>query len=42
MAKKVCQEDKKKKKQEEKPKFTCKSCGAIADREKYLCKPKKK
>jgi hypothetical protein len=42
MGKKICKEDKKPVvKQAGKVKFKCKACGAEAEKEKHLCKPKK-
>jgi len=43
MSKKICKEDDKKTKakRSKKAEFECKSCGAEADKEKFLCKPKK-
>jgi hypothetical protein len=42
MSKTVCKEDKKKAaKRSANAKFACKSCGAEAEKEKHLCKPKK-
>jgi hypothetical protein len=43
MSKKICKEDDKKKieKRSKDAEFECKSCGAEAAREKFLCKPKK-
>ena len=42
MSKKLCEEDDKKviAKRSKKAEFTCKSCGAKANKDKYLCKPK--
>ena len=40
--KKMCKEDgKAAKKLAGKPKYECKSCGAEAEKEKHLCKPRK-
>jgi transposase-like protein len=41
MGNKLCKMDKKKKKKitEKEPKYTCKSCGNTAHKEKFLCKP---
>jgi ribosomal protein L37AE/L43A len=42
MSKTVCKEDKKKTaKRSGKANYSCKSCGAEAEKEKHLCKPKK-
>jgi hypothetical protein len=43
MSKKICKEDDKKviAKRSSKADYKCKSCGAEADKEKFLCKPKK-
>ena len=43
MGKKLCKEEDKKviAKQGKKAGYECKSCGAEAKKEKYLCKPKK-
>jgi hypothetical protein len=43
MSKKLCKEEDKKSitKLSKKPEFECKSCGALAAKEKHLCKPKK-
>lgn len=42
MSKKLCKEDKKKlSKRNDRAKYECKSCGAEAEKEKRLCKPKK-
>lgn len=43
MSKKICKEDDKKTiaKHRKKAEYECKSCGAEAEKEKYLCKPKK-
>jgi hypothetical protein len=43
MSKTICKEDNKKKiaKRSRNAEYECKSCGAEADKEKFLCKPKK-
>lgn len=42
MGKKLCKEDgKPPTKKGSKVKFKCKACGAEAEKEKHLCKPKK-
>lgn len=43
MGKTICKEDDKKviAKRGNNAKYTCKSCGAEAEKEKHLCKPKK-
>jgi transcription initiation factor TFIIIB Brf1 subunit/transcription initiation factor TFIIB len=43
MGKTICKEEDKKKiaKRSRNAEFECKSCGATAEKEKHLCKPKK-
>jgi hypothetical protein len=43
MGKKICKEDDSKtiEKRGKGAEYACKSCGAAAKKEKYLCKPKK-
>jgi hypothetical protein len=43
MSKKLCKEDDKKAlaKHSKKPEYECKNCGSEANKEKFLCKPRK-